>query len=133
MKWSKLKNKYNKKRNYENWSLYQKQRNYCFSILRKTIKGYFQKLDIKETADNKTFWKTVQPYLSDKGNKPSKTTLVENNIIIANEKRFEDLMNKYFINITKNLNAPVINTTDDIQYLTKSYDNHFSVRKLTLK
>ena len=101
--------------------------------MRKTIKGYFQKLDIKETADNKTFWKTVQPYLSDKGNKPSKTTLVENNIIIANEKRFEDLMNKYFINITKNLNAPVINTTDDIQYLTKSYDNHFSVRKLTLK
>ena len=133
MKRSKLETKYNKKRNYENWSLYQKQRNYCFSILRKTIKGYFQKLDIKETGDNKTFWKTVQPYFSDKGNKPSKTTLVENNIIIANEKRFEDLMNKYFINITKNLNAPVINTTDDIQYLTKSYDNHFSVRKLTLK
>ena len=133
MKRSKLETKYNKKRNYENWSLYQKQRNYCFSILRKTIKGYFQKLDIKETGDNKTFWKTVQPYFSDKGTKPSKTTLVENNIIIANEKRFEDLMNKYFINITKNLNAPVINTTDDIQYLTKSYDNHFSVGKLTLK
>ena len=98
--------------------------------MRKTIKGYFQKLDIKETSDNKTFWKTVPPYFSDKGNK---TTLVENNIIIANEKRFEDLMNKYFINITKILNAPVINTTDDIQYLTKSYDNRFSVRKLTLK
>ena len=41
-------------------------------------------------------------------------------------------MNKYFINITKNLNlkAPIINTTDDIQSLTKNYDNHISIRKI---
>ena len=30
MKRYKLKNKHNKKRNYENWFLYKKQRNYCF-------------------------------------------------------------------------------------------------------
>ena len=48
MKRSKLKNKYNKKRNYENWSLYKKQRNYCLSLLRKTKKAYFKKLNIKE-------------------------------------------------------------------------------------
>ena len=79
----------------------------------KTKKGYFEKLDIKETGDNETFWKTVASYFSDKGNKSSKTTLVENNIIIANEKRVEELMNRYFINIKKNLNlkAPVINTS----------------------
>ena len=57
LKRSKLKNKYNKKRNYENWSLYKKQRNYCLSLLRKTKKSYFEKLNIKEIADNKTFWK----------------------------------------------------------------------------
>ena len=41
-------------------------------------------------------------------------------------------MNKYFINITKNLNlkAPINNTTDDIQSLTNSYENHISVRKI---
>ena len=41
-------------------------------------------------------------------------------------------MNKYFINITKNLNlkAPIINTTDDIQSLTKNYENHISIRKI---
>ena len=55
MKRSKLKNKYNKKRNYENWSLYKKQRNYCLSLLRKTKKAYFKKLNIKEIGDNKTF------------------------------------------------------------------------------
>ena len=52
---SKLKNKYNKKRNYESWSLYKKQRNCCLSLLRKTKKAYFEKLNIKEIGDSKTF------------------------------------------------------------------------------
>ena len=132
MKRSKLKNKYNKKRNYENWFLYKKQRNYCLSLMKKTKKAYFAKLNIKEIGDNKTFWKTVRPYFSDKDNKSSKITLFENNIVIADEKRVAELMNKYFVNITKNLNlkAPIINTTEDVQSLTKNYDNHISIRKL---
>ena len=104
MKRSKLKNKYNKKRNYENWSLYQKQRNYCLSLLRKTKKAYFKKLNTKKIGDNKTFWRSVRPYFSVKDNKSFKITLVKNNIVIADEKRVAELMNKYFINITKNLN-----------------------------
>ena len=109
-----------------------KQRNYCLSLLRKTKKAYFEKLNIKEIGYNKTFWKTVRPNFSDKDNKSSKITLVENNIVIADKKRVSELMNKYFINITKNLNlkAPIINTTDDIQSLTKNYDNHISIRKI---
>ena len=100
--------------------------------MRKTKKAYFEKLNIKEIGDNKTFWETVRPYFSDKDNKSSKITLLENDIVIADEKRVAELMNKYFINITKNLNlkAPIINTTDDIQSLTKNYDNHISIRKI---
>ena len=77
MKRSKLKNKYNKKRNYENWSLYKKTKKYCLSLLRKTKKVYFEKLNIKEIGDNKTLWKTFRSYFSDKDNKSSKITLVE--------------------------------------------------------
>ena len=119
MKRSKLKNKYNKKRNYENWSLYKKQRNYCVSLLRKTKKAYFEKLNLKEIGDNKTFWKTVRPYFSDKDNKFSNFKI---KIVVTDEKGVADLMNKYFINIIKTLNskAPINNTTDDIQSLTKS-------------
>ena len=77
---------------------------------------------ITEIGDNKTFWKTVRPYFSDKYNKSSKITLFENNIVIADEKRVAELMNKYFVNITKNLNlkASIINTTEDVQSLTKN-------------
>ena len=49
--------------------------------MRKTKKDYFDKLNIKEIGDYKTFWKTVRPYFNDKGNKSSKITLVENNIV----------------------------------------------------
>ena len=75
---------------------------------------------------------TVQAYFSDKDNKSSKITLVENNIVIADEKRVAELMNKIFYKHHKNLNlkAPIINTTDDIQSLTKNYDNHISIRKI---
>ena len=53
-------------------------------------------------------------------------------MVIADEKRVAELMNKYFINITKNLNlkAPIINTTGDIQFLTKNYDNRISIREI---
>ena len=49
--------------------------------------------------------------------------------MIADKKRVAELMNKYFINITNNLNlkAPIINTIDDIQSLTKNYENHINV------
>ena len=73
---------------------------------------------------------TVRPYFSNKGNKSTKTTLVENNIVIAYKKRAAELMNKYFINIIRNLNfkATIINTTDDIQSLTKNFDNLISIK-----
>ena len=68
--------------------------NFCLTLLRKTKKAYFEKLNIKEIGDNKTFWKIVWQYFSDKGNKSSKITLAENNIIIAVDKRVAELMNK---------------------------------------
>ena len=43
-----------------------KQRNYCVSLLRKTKKQYCANLNEKDVADNKEFWKTVKPVLSDK-------------------------------------------------------------------
>ena len=85
--------------------------------MRKANKVRLEKLNIEVITDNKTFWKTARPYFSDEDNKSSRISLVENNIATADEKRVTELMNKYFINITKNLNlkALVINTTDDIQ------------------
>ena len=50
---SNLKNKYNKNRTGKNWSNYKKQRNFCVILLRKTKKGYFNNLNLKNITNNK--------------------------------------------------------------------------------
>ena len=52
---SKLKNIFNKDRTHFNWQKYKHERNFCLNLLRKTKKQYFDKLSVKEVADNKLF------------------------------------------------------------------------------
>ena len=59
MKKKRLRNKFLKYRNKDNKSRYSKQRN------KKHEKRLLQQLIITVT-DNKTFWKTINPFLSDK-------------------------------------------------------------------
>ena len=101
---SKLKNKFNKERNLINWCNYKRQRNRCLSILRKPKKEYFNSLNIKQVSDNKLVWKSVKPFFSDKASNSSKITLAEENNIISDEEEFANIMNNYFINVTKTLN-----------------------------
>ena len=101
---SKLKNKFNEERNHINWCNYKRQHSHCLSILHKTKKEYFNSLNIKQVPDNKLFWKSVKPFFCDKGSNSSKITLVEENNIISDEEEIANIMNNYFINVTKTLN-----------------------------
>ena len=56
---------------------YNKQRNYCVSLLRKTKTNYYANSNEKDLTDNKQFWQTVKPLLSDKIKSSEKITLVE--------------------------------------------------------
>ena len=132
MKRSQLKSRYNKNRNYENWFLYKKQRNFCVSVLRKTKRNYFKNVKIQDITDNNKFWKTIRPYFSDKGYNQTKITIVEKDSIITDEKKIATLMDNYFINITKNLDLKpsTISNTSDIDKITKHFDDHISVCKI---
>ena len=63
---TKLRNIFLQKRSEENRIRYTKQRNVFVSLLRKTKKRYYENLNEKSVVDNKLFWKTVKPLLSDK-------------------------------------------------------------------
>ena len=106
---SKLRNIFNKNRNYENWCKYKRQRNLCLNLSRKTKKSFHENLDEKQVSDNKVFWKNVKPFFSDKGANPSKITLVEKNSIAVDENKISNIMNNYFINISKTLNLKTLN------------------------
>ena len=69
-----------KTRNSKNWENYEKQRNFCTNLPKKTKSEYFRNLNIKELTGNKKFWKKIKPFFSDKG-------LETNNIILKEKKR----------------------------------------------
>ena len=46
-------------------------------LLWRTKKDYFQNLNVKDFSDNKKFWKTIKPYLSNKGLNSNKILLKE--------------------------------------------------------
>ena len=68
--------------------------------------------------DNKEFWKTIRPFLTDKGNISRKITLVESGEIISDEKTVTETLNSFFSDTVKNLkikeNKYLLNPTDNI-------------------
>ena len=58
------------------------QRIFCFSLLRKTKKRYYENLNEKSVVDNKLFWKTVKPLLPDKVAGKDKIHLIENDELV---------------------------------------------------
>ena len=66
-------------------SLKSKQRNYCLSLLRKSKSDYFRNLNKVNINYNKTFWKTIKPFLSDKVRSTNKTTLIDKEEIIVGD------------------------------------------------
>ena len=70
---SRLKNKYNKNRTDENSIQYKKQINKCVNLRKKAIKTYFKNITNSGIVENKTFWQTVKPFIT---NKSGITTLL---------------------------------------------------------
>ena len=86
-------------------------------------------------ADNKQFWRTVKPLLSDKSKSNEKITLVEDNKIISEDKDNTELLNSFFSNAVKNLKIPEFsdsnllaeNIPHPIFKAILKYENHSSI------
>ena len=127
----KNKNDYNKRE-------FLTQRNYCVSLVRKSKKLYHSNLDEKNVTDNKTFWKTIKPFLSDKVVSREKITLIEEDEIVESDSNTAQTLNTFFSNIVSNLKIaeytncdPVSNSINDpvIKSIVK-YRNHPSILKI---
>ena len=85
MKRSRLRNKFLNTRSDLDRKAYNKQRNYVVSLLRKEKKQFYSNLNTNILAENRTFWKTVKPFLTDKTNKTSRITLIEEERVISQD------------------------------------------------
>ena len=93
---TRLRNIFLKNRSEENKINYNKQRNLCVTLLRKSKREYYQNLSVENVCDNKNFWKVVKPLLSNKIMSSEKITLVEGTIILKNDKETAKVLNNFF-------------------------------------
>ena len=101
MKRSRLRNAFLNTKSDIDRKAYNKQIDYVVSFLRNEKKNFYSHLDTKVVIDNRTFWKTVKPRLSEKVTKHSKINLVEDDKIISRD----DQIAKKFIFIS----IPILN------------------------
>ena len=80
---SRLRNKYLKEKSTDSKSAYEKQRNYCVNLLRRTKKKYFANINISSINDKNKFYKTVKPPFSDKISHKETINLAINDTILS--------------------------------------------------
>ena len=101
---TRLRNKFLKSRSFEEKAAFNKQRNYCMPLVRKTKGDYYSNLNHKNVVDNKSFRKYITPHFSDKSSSFDKITLVEKDLIIDQNEAIAKTFNDFFIKVVSNLN-----------------------------
>ena len=135
---TRLRNKFLKHRSAENKLAYNRQRNYYLSLTRKSKRDYYNNLDNRNVTDNKLFWKTVKPFLCDKGPMRQKITLIEKDEILGNNKEIPEIFNYFFSIIVTKLNIPKyedlsvnsVNSENPLENVIIKYENHPSIRTI---
>ena len=101
----------------------------------KSKKEFYGNRNTSVLTENRTFWNTVKSFLTEKSKKVSKTTLIEDNQIISQDKQIAKIFNEYFITI------PILNmpTNPEFEYsdsregdpllrIIGKYQNHPSIK-----
>ena len=152
MKRSELERKYLKYRTNENRIRDKKQKNFCSKLCKKERKQYYSNIELKFFTENKKFWRTVKPLISDKGVQSSRITLVDkkeedktekskivdsSNEIISDDLDVANTLNEYFQNaITKlgiteysdNFGTNTATLGDPVDIALKKFKDHPSVK-----
>ena len=88
-------------------------------------------LNTNVLTENRNFWKTVKPFLTDKTNKTSRITLVEEERVISQYYLIAKTFNQYFTSIRiKNIlkiqeyESFDLSGEDPVSSIIKKYQNH---------
>ena len=75
MKRSELATKYRAQPTEENQKAFKKQRNFCNRLYKKERRKFYENLDLRKITDNRKFWDTIKPFLSNKSISSHKISL----------------------------------------------------------
>ena len=90
-------------------------------------------------TDYRKFWKTVKPLFSDKIHASSKITLLENEVLVTDDKEVAEILNEYFVNITDSLGIiqpkealiPTDGLHDPVEIAIKKYSSCPSIKLIS--
>ena len=137
---TRLKNKIHKNPSKESKMANKKQINFYLFLRRKCKKNYLKKFTEKHLTTNKSIWKFMKPFLTNKGFIGNNDiTFIHKNKIISNKKQMTKLLNSYYINIVekgsgskqKTFGTNFENTNvQSARDIVNSYKNHPSIIKI---
>ena len=108
------------------WQENRRQRNLVVSLRKKSLRNYFSQRCIKK---DKTFWKTISPFMTNKHNKSGDNIILKegDNTIVDNNEVCE-IFNDYFANIASSIGfEDAITSVEDAIH---KHDSHPSVIKI---
>ena len=134
---SRLRNRYIKDKSHASLKAFQKQRNYCTNLLRKSKKNYYSNLSTTSICDNKKFWKTVKPLFSEKMIPVDRILLIENDNIVDKPCDVAETLSNFFKNAVNNLNVNIDSSLitkneimDPVLAAIAKFKNHPSISKI---
>ena len=103
--------------------------------MKKSKKKHFGNLNEKDILDNKLFWKTIKPSLSDKVMTRDRINLSEKGESLKTELETAEVLHKFFCNIVNNLDISeyskyesfLDNIEDQTLRAILKYKNHPSI------
>ena len=90
-------------------------------------------------TDSRKFWKTIKPLFSDKIQASCKIALLENEVLVDDDKEVAEVFNEYFVNITDSLGiiqpkgdlTPTDGLYDPVEIAIKKYSSHPSIQLIS--
>ena len=105
-------------------------------MYKKERKKYYKSLKLNKVIDNKAYWKTPKPLLSNKGANINKTPLVHNDKVISDDKQLYTIFSNFLHETVKtpgvsnNFNICNYSHSDPVNNAIRKYGNHPSVKKV---
>ena len=98
----------------------------------KERKKFCNNLNLKLFTDNKVFWKTVKPFLSDKGKLTRKINISEGDTIVSEDNKVAEILNTYFSESIKSLNIKensfILNSTNHLSDRIETALHKFNIQ-----
>ncbi len=78
---------------------FKRKRNFFVNLSHTSVSNYFK----ERCAQSTTFWQTIRPFMSSKGENHNEIMLCEDDVIITEPGKVGEVFNDYFIKVTEDI------------------------------